>query len=179
MHERYHYGRDRLLDKLNAKFCIPNGKAREIIARVSDQCPACLSKQQLPANPPTTPIISMDFGERILVDLKKLHTSFIIVAVDHWSNYAWLGYLDNKEAEGVAQFLDSVFEDIANIRASWKLAREEAASNRKGGLSFPVNTTGEGEEWKELSLYLFEDHSNMLEVRPLALRNSCTAQHSL
>ncbi|CAM9416055.1 unnamed protein product, partial [Ectocarpus fasciculatus] len=91
-------------------------------------------------NPPHTPILSGDFGERVLVDLKDLGVmGYMIVAICHWSNYCWLGHLDSKHADGVAVFLTEVFEEIREIRESWKTARMDAAKSSTGGQSRPVN----------------------------------------
>ena len=156
-----------MMDILNDKFGIPNWKATQIHERISGQCESCQFKKQLPKNPPTTPIISLNFGERILVDLKQLHTGYMIVAVDHWSNYCWLGYLDTKEADGVASFLtNTVFKEVEATRKSWKAAAEEADADRTGNKSFPVNSGfsyDEGLKTCEISLY--RDHDGMLEVR--------------
>lgn len=82
----------------------------------------------------------MDFGERILMDLKQLEKGYMIVVIDHWSNYCWLSYLPDKKASGVEDFLtNTVFPDIDAIRASWKDTHEESKRIAKGGVSYPVN----------------------------------------
>lgn len=139
-HRNFHYGRDRALNEMNERYGIPNYIAKDLLARVKEQCHSCLSKAAFPRNPPTTPITSTDFGERILVDLKKLQQGYMIVSICHWSNYCWLGYLKEKSAVGVRDFLDKrVFEEIDKIRASWAEAHEEWKKSTKGRVSFPVN----------------------------------------
>lgn len=101
------------MQKLNADYLIPNKYAKDVLADVKKQCETCIFKYTTPKHPPDTPIISMAFGERVLVDLKCLKGSRqMIVAVCHWSNYCWLGYLPDKTAAGVSQFLkETVFEE--------------------------------------------------------------------
>lgn len=140
LHCRYHYGRDRTLEMLNEIYYVPNKAVREKFARVKDQCHSCSFKGGRPSPPPTTPITSMDFGERILVDLKALRDRhYMIVAICHWSNYCWLGYLENKGSEGVADFLGEVFDNVQAVRKSWPSTHEESKKTTKGAVSYPVN----------------------------------------
>lgn len=142
MHHRFHYGRDRALYELNRLYRVNRAYAEGLLARIKEQCVWCHRRVDWPKNPPDTPITSMDFGERILVDLKQLSRAsyYLVVAICHWSSHCWLGLLASKHAEGVAKFLEGiVFEDVRRIRAGWKGALEEAKRTRKGGVSFPVN----------------------------------------
>lgn len=139
LHAQFHYGRDRALEILNATYLIPNATARDLLARVKRQCTSCSFKGNRPPNPPTTPITSMHFGERILVDLKQLLRGFMIVVICHWSNYCWLGHLENKGAAGVAEFLETVFRYIDTVRGGWLDTHKESKAEAKGGVSFPVN----------------------------------------
>lgn len=136
---------------------------------MKEQCEPCHLKLDFPKKPPDTPITSMEFGERILIDLKELprRQGYLAVAVDHWSSYCWLMYLKTKHADGVAKFLESVvFRDIKLIREGWRKSREEAQTARRGGTSYPVNpeaaktdTTG-----ALFTVSVFEEHKDILEV---------------
>ena len=64
-HKSFHYGRDRALQKVNERYMIPSYIATDLMTRVKAQCESCLTKTAFPRNPPSTPISSTDFGERI------------------------------------------------------------------------------------------------------------------
>lgn len=140
VHERFHFGRDRALKKLNVEYLIPNKTAVRLLARVKVQCESCRLKTTMPKRFPNTPDMSMTFAERILVDLKPLgKMGYMIVAVCHWSKYYWLGYLHDKRAKGVAEFLsNAVVKEIEEVRSRRSATREEAKLYRNGREIFPV-----------------------------------------
>lgn len=157
--------------KINAKFCIPNYLLTDILGRVKAQCNSCHERESMPPNPTATPIISLEFGERILVDLKQLQgrAGYIVVAICHWSNYCWLEYLRDKTADGVADFLtNKVFPDVERLRKSWRGAYEESKKSAKATRSYPVNEgeleTGDNLE-TAFQLSLLKQHEDMQEVR--------------
>lgn len=81
----------------------------------------------------------MDFGERILVDLKQLpRGGYMIVAICHWSSYCWLKRLATEHVEGVASFLEEeVFHNIKEIRASWGGGCKESEETRQRRRELP------------------------------------------
>ena len=168
LHARFHYGRDRALNELNRTYTLNNVYARELLSRIKEQCPSCHRRLDMPKNPPDTPITSMDFGERILVDLKQLpRGGYMIVAICHWSSYCWLGLIATKHADGVAKFLDEVvFADVKRIRAGWKKAREESEETRQGGVSFPRNPEEPQADTTAsfFTISVNQDHRDMLQV---------------
>lgn len=94
----------------------------------------------MPPNPTATPIISLEFGERILVDLKQLQgrAGYIVVAICHWSNYCWLEYLRDKTADGVADFLtNKVFPDVERLRKSWRGGVRRIKEKRQSNTELP------------------------------------------
>lgn len=141
LHSTFHFGRDRALEKLNATYLVHNESAESLLTRAKAQCPVCCHNKAMPPNPPHTPIISADFGERILIDLKNLGVmGYIVVAICHWSNWCRLGHILSKTADEVTDFLLTVFAEVEEIRGNWKAAQAKAAAERDGGgPSRPVN----------------------------------------
>lgn len=87
LHEHFLFGRDRASEMLNELYIIPSPTRTALLSQVKEQCHSSFFKGNKPPNPPTTPITSMDFGERILVDLKTLTKGFMIVTICHWSKF--------------------------------------------------------------------------------------------
>lgn len=116
---------------MNSRYEIHNQVLSDTCRRVAKECPLCMSRLPFPKEVPGTPILSSRFAERILTDLKKLGTlGYMLVVVCHFSTYCWLGFLSDKKAAGVANFLlDTVIPDIKDINTRRVMATREAAAS--------------------------------------------------
>lgn len=107
-----------------------------------------MSKTPFPKEIPGTPILSSRFGERVLMDLKKLGTlGYCLVVVDHFTSYCWLGFLESKRAAGVAKFfVEAVAPDIKRIKEQRIEATKEAAAERADGVRTSPSPTNDDED---------------------------------
>lgn len=131
-----------MMADLNKELRIPNKEAKALLKDVKARCPHCESRGKAPKDMPHTPIFSAAFGERLVIDLKKIGTrGYLLVVIDHHTSYSWAKHLETKEADGVADFLQVVFDEVETIRKSWREARAEASEREPGSTpsSRPAN----------------------------------------
>ena len=68
----------------------------------------------MPKSLPFKAILSKCFAERVVIDAKTLphNKGFVLVAVDHFSEYVFCAHVQTKKSDGVAMFLSRVIGSI-------------------------------------------------------------------
>lgn len=111
------------------------------MATIKKHCTVCSRSIPVKQSVPLTPILSSGFAERFVIDLKQFARGYMVVCVDHYTNYVFLGFLKKEEAALVAEFLrERVFPEVERIIKGYDAVDAETTATSSGtGVSRPVN----------------------------------------
>ncbi|CAM4830987.1 unnamed protein product [Rotaria magnacalcarata] len=107
-----HSGRDKTWAEIRTRY---TGIPQQAISIFINMCDVCQTRRSFPKGTSGKPIISIDFLNRLQVDLIDMRSikhdgfNFIMHAKDHFTKFSWLFALPSKEAHHVALHLRNIF----------------------------------------------------------------------